>query len=502
MRKQKKFLFLTGLMVMLCTMFVPMHLIKANEKVITITEEGGYEYLVTGENGTFQVPETVIYDGDVVAVDSAVFSSDNEELLSVDENGAYCALAYGFAEVSVDIYAKHTQSQGINADEYGTQQYYYGNHDSYGTDENDDGYNDSWGPDENDDGYNDGWSAEENTDASTEYEPEEKYLLFRAHYEFIIQPNLSNVTIKQASQTKYMDGNSWQMPEFVFELNSKEILNDTDDEIISVSCQSSNDDIYVSAYLQNNRITLVPSQAGKTTVIITINEKKFKVNIQTVLVNISKNSLLMSKSQVKQLKVPGIKQKVKWSSGNSKIATVSSTGKVKAKKNGNVVIKAEIGDIKVGCAVSVVSPNRQKAIKRAIQIGKTCKYNQQKRMQENYYDCSSLVWKSYSKYGINFGSANYAPVAADQGKWCASHKKLVKGGLSLKNVNSMKLNAGDLMFETSENKERYRGIYHVEMISGYVCYGFDSKGKPILGIAWANRPENYYGCGGQMVGRP
>lgn len=502
MRKQKKFLFLTGLMVMLCTMFVPMHLIKANEKMITVTEEGGCEYLVTGETGTFQVPETVTYDGEVVAVDSVVFTSSNEELLSVDENGAYHALAYGFVGVSVDIYAKHTQSQEINYNKYGSKQYYYGNHDGWGFDENENGYNDGWGADENEDGYNDGWGADENIDDSTEYEPEGKYLVFQAYYEFVIQPDLSKVSIKQTSQTKYMDGNSWQMPEFTFELNSKEVLNDTDDEIISVSCQSSNNDIYVSAYLENNRITLIPSQAGKTTVIITINEKEFKVNIQTVLVNISKNSLLMSKSQVKQLKVPGIKQKVKWSSSNSKVATVSSTGKVKAKKNGNVVIKAEIGDIKVGCAVSVVSPNRQKAIKRAIQIGKTCKYSQEKRMQNNYYDCSSLVWKSYSKYGINFGSVNYAPVDADQGKWCASHKKLVKGGLSLKNVNSMKLNAGNLMFETSENKERYRGIYHVEMIAGYVCYGFDSKGKPILGITWANRSENYYGYGGQMVGRP
>ena len=502
MRKQKKFLFLTGLMVMLCTMFVPMHLIKANEKEITVTEDGGYGYLVTGETGTFHVPETVTYDGEVVAVDSVVFTSGNEELLSVDETGAYRALAYGFAGVSVDIYAKHTQSQEINYNQYGSIQYYYGNHDGWGADEIDDGWSDGWGADENDNGWSDGWGPDENADDSTEYEPEGKYLLFRAHYEFVIQPDLSNVTIKQTSQTKYTDGNSWEMPEFTFELNSKEVLNDTDDEIISVSCQSSNDDIYVYADLEDNKITLVPSQAGKTTVIITINEKKFKVTIQTVPVNISKNSLLMSKSQVKQLKLPGVKQKVKWSSGNSKIATVSSTGKVKAKKNGNVVIKAEIGDIKVGCAVSVVSPNRQKAIKRAIQIGKTCKYDQRKRMQENYYDCSSLVWKSYSKYGINFGSANYAPVAADQGKWCASHKKLVKGGLSLKNVNSMKLNAGDLLFETSENKERYRGIYHVEMISGYVCYGFDGKGKPILGIAWANRPENHYGYAGQMVGRP
>ena len=51
-------------------------------------------------------------------------------------------------------------------------------------------------------------------------------------------------------------------------------------------------------------------------------------------------------------------------------------------------------------------------------------------MQEKFYDCSSLVWKSYHKNGVNFGMAYYAPVAADMGKWCAQHKKLVSGGLS------------------------------------------------------------------------
>jgi hypothetical protein len=93
-------------------------------------------------------------------------------------------------------------------------------------------------------------------------------------------------------------------------------------------------------------------------------------------------------------------------------------------------------------------------------------------------------------------------VAADQGKWCAKNKKLVKGGLSAKNVQNMKVNAGDLMFETGENNGRYRGIYHVEMVTGYVCYGFYSNGKPILAIAWASREPGTYGCMGQMLGRP
>ena len=73
------------------------------------------------------------------------------------------------------------------------------------------------------------------------------------------------------------------------------------------------------------------------------------------------------------------------------------------------------------------------------------KTSQPKRMQEKFYDCSSLVWKSYHKNGVNFGMAYYAPVAADMGKWCVQHKKLVSGGLSRANIQNMKLNPGDVI---------------------------------------------------------
>ena len=66
----------------------------------------------------------------------------------------------------------------------------------------------------------------------------------------------------------------------------------------------------------------------------------------------------------------------------------------------------------------------------------------------------------------------------------------------------MKLNAGDLMFETGADNGRYRGIYHVEMITGYSCEGFDSKGRPYLQIKWASKPDGYYGSARQLVGRP
>ena len=97
------------------------------------------------------------------------------------------------------------------------------------------------------------------------------------------------------------------------------------------------------------------------------------------------------------------------------MASVSANGMVKAKKTGNAVIKAKIGDNLIGCAVSVVTKNKKNTINTALQIARGT-YSQPKRMLSGYYDCSSLVWRSYHKNGVTFGNAYYAPVAADIGK--------------------------------------------------------------------------------------
>ena len=47
------------------------------------------------------------------------------------------------------------------------------------------------------------------------------------------------------------------------------------------------------------------------------------------------------------------KKKVKWSSSNKKVATVSSKGKVKAKRKGTAVITAKTGEKKLKCRVTV-----------------------------------------------------------------------------------------------------------------------------------------------------
>lgn len=315
--------------------------------------------------------------------------------------------------------------------------------------------------------------------------------------------DLSNVTIDKTSQTGYAQKNGYfygsEMPTYKFTLqNTPCLLNDYDDGV-RFSAECSNIKINVYASLENNVIALTPDVVGKTTVTITINNKTFQVNINTIGVDVP-NSLLLSTKQKKQITVKGING-IKWNSSNSSVVSVSKNGTIYAKKTGNAVLKGTLGDMQLGCAVSVVTPARKRTVQKAVQIAKTCTYSQPKRMQEKFYDCSSLVWKSYHKNGVNFGMAYYAPVAADMGKWCVQHKKLVSGGLSRANIQNMKLNPGDVMFETGQKNGRYKGIYHVEMITGYIFYGFDGNGKAELGIQWATGDEKYYPMG-QMVGRP
>lgn len=439
---------------------LPVSEAKADMGVIAVTTSGGDIRLSAGGSTQLQVGSTVQYYGQTYTVSRYTFNSDNRAVASVDTSGRVTALKTGTAQITVQIYT--------------TQ-------DWYDYDDNDD--------------YN-------NYDDDYRYEPSGEYQLFQAEYEVRVCPDLSGITVDKTSQTGYT-ADSWNCPTYTFHLKSKEVLTEDWDTVV-LSCSSSNSRVGVDADLDKNVLTITPYSVGKTTVTVSINDQQIcKLTINTILVQMSTNSALLAIKETKQLRVKGAPAAaIKWSSTNPKVVTVSSKGLVRAKSSGNAVIKAKIGDNMFGCAVSVVTQSRKKAINTAIHIVRTSTYSQPNRMQNKYYDCSSLVWKAYHKNGVNFGNAYYAPVAADIGKWCAQKKRMVKGGLSVKNIDSMKINAGDILFRTGDNNGRYKGIYHVEMIVGYTCYGFDSNGKPMLSLKYAARADGYADGCGEPVGRP
>jgi hypothetical protein len=324
-------------------------------------------------------------------------------------------------------------------------------------------------------------------------------------YKITVKADLTGVTLNKYSQTKYIEKDSYSYASYEFKLKAGTYALPTSSDDYTFTCKSSNSSVEVYGYMEDNaKFVLNTYGSGKTTVTVTINGTKFKVKLKTVEVSINKTSLLLATNKTGKLTVKGVSSGVKWSSTNPKVVKVSANGKVTAKKSGNAVIKAKIGDITVGCVVSVASQSRIKAAKWATRTAASSTYSQAKRMQDGYYDCSSLVWRGYRAAGVYIGgSTSTAPTAANLGKWYADKKKTIKNGLSDKNVQSMKLNVGDLMFETGANNGRYKGIYHVEMITGYNCIGFDSEGNPELILTWASRSDGAYGYySGYIVGRP
>ena len=72
---------------------------------------------------------------------------------------------------------------------------------------------------------------------------------------------------------------------------------------------------------------------------------------QKVKLNKTKATIYVGKTVT--LKVKNNKDKVKWSSSNKKVATVSSKGKVKGKKAGKITITAKVGKKKYKCKITV-----------------------------------------------------------------------------------------------------------------------------------------------------
>ncbi|BBF43493.1 cell surface protein [Lachnospiraceae bacterium KM106-2] len=68
---------------------------------------------------------------------------------------------------------------------------------------------------------------------------------------------------------------------------------------------------------------------------------------------INKYSVTLKKGKTTKLSLSNNKKKIKWSSWNNKIATVSSSGKVKGMKKGKTTIEARIGDRVYFCDVKV-----------------------------------------------------------------------------------------------------------------------------------------------------
>ena len=266
----------------------------------------------------------------------------------------------------------------------------------------------------------------------------------------------------------------------------------------------------VSGNLECNSIWLDPKEktvkikiyeSGEGDVTFYLNGVPFTVHIGCKVVNINVKTRVLDKGKSFTIKLKNYPGTPEWKSSDTKIASVSGSGTVKGKRIGNAIIYTDMDGSRIGCIVSVVKKGVTKACARATFIGTHWKYSQEKRMKKGYYDCSALVWKSYKAGGIYVaGAKGYAPTAAELGKWCVGHKRKV-GKFSWNKILKLKYLPGDCLFLTGAKNGRYKGISHVEMITGYYLYGF-SNGKPQVDLTWGARGVGYGGSSSDIVGRP
>lgn len=77
------------------------------------------------------------------------------------------------------------------------------------------------------------------------------------------------------------------------------------------------------------------------------------MQVEAASMKLSRKSATLTVGKSVTLKVKGTSKKVKWSSSDKKIASVSNKGKVKAKKAGKATIYAKVGSKKLKCKVTV-----------------------------------------------------------------------------------------------------------------------------------------------------
>ena len=77
-------------------------------------------------------------------------------------------------------------------------------------------------------------------------------------------------------------------------------------------------------------------------------------NVNAASISLNKKTATIYTGKTIQLKVNGTKSRIKWSSSNKKIVTVSGNGTIKGLKAGNVTITAKVGKYKLKCKVKVL----------------------------------------------------------------------------------------------------------------------------------------------------
>ena len=228
---------------------------------------------------------------------------------------------------------------------------------------------------------------------------------------------------------------------------------------------------------------LYASAKGKDSITVSVDGKELDCDVTITNPSLKTTNIVTYKGGKRKLAVTGTVEDsvVSFQSKNASAAAITEDGTINAKSVGHAKVVANVDGKKITANVEIASKNAYNAAQKEIAISKTkTRYSQARRMSGSNYDCSSIVWRTYRRYGVNFGvNSSWAPTAASMGYWCQKNNKVIyKTG-----VSSSKLLPGDIIFYSYQKNGRYKNISHVEMYVG--------NGKSVSASSAHNRVIHY-----------
>lgn len=193
----------------------------------------------------------------------------------------------------------------------------------------------------------------------------------------------------------------------------------------------------------NNSGKVTAKVRGTATITAKIGKKSYRCLVTVEAPRISNSNISLYRGKTAQLKMLNTKQKYRWSSSNTKVATVSSTGKISGKSAGTAYVSARSASGKTfKCKVTV--KNAPSKLKMLLPNQKECgdadffiEYNSQR--STNGKTVLMQLYKQFPMGYINFSANNVdrelmTYVYIDGTLWNQNHGTSVSGGGSLDDI--------------------------------------------------------------------
>lgn len=317
---------------------------------------------------------------------------------------------------------------------------------------------------------------------------------------------MSGVTLKKSSITTYLPrsyrdtkNTYYKRADINIPVNSTELLDEYErhTSFQYTSSLDGTDDVWVSAELRNNTIEVVDWWQQKTVKWKSRSQLKEKhlYPDKAKVVELSSYGCLLEKGHTQKLRVKGCSGKncleIFWF--QNCICKQKWCGK--RKEDWKCIDFGKLGDQYVGCVVSVTTAQIKKVCAKASYMGKTGNTVRQSADKRDIMIAVRWCGKLISPIQKSILEVQLIREPQKRNLHGAEiMENCWKAGFSWKKLKQMKFNPGDIVFKSEDSSHPYATTYHVEMLTGYVCYRFDKNGEPWIEPALGDQRQ-WLWCG-------